>query len=214
MQFHGERPGSLSPFVFYRDDGSSAITKGKRKFAVEAFFKRYDRFAWRVDWLTKYIIVGVTAGLFLLIMAQVIFNYFLRSGLSWSEELAKLLLAWLAFVGAALATRRFLHIGLNAVVDLLPGRLQSIIKLAGYIVALAFLYALMVQGWQLAFFGQAQTSNYLNISYFWFYCGIPIGAMLNAIQVFYILFAEITILIHPDRRGIRPKDEEQLLTEV
>ena len=142
---------------------------------MESFFKLYDRFAWRVDWLTKYVIVAVTVFLFFLVMAQVICNYLLRSGLSWSEELAKLLLAWLAFVGAALATRRFLHIGLGAVVDLLPGRLQSLTRLAGYAVALAFLYALTVQGWKLAIFGQAQTSNYLNISYFWFYFGSPLG---------------------------------------
>ncbi len=182
---------------------------------MKPIFHFFDRLASWMDHMTQWIIVAVTVTLFGVIMAQVIFNYFLRSGLSWSEELAKLLLAWLAFVGAALATRRFLHIGLNAVVNLLPLKIQSLIRLGGYGVSLALLYALAVQGWRLAFFGQAQTSNYLNISYFWFYFGIPIGAMFNAIQVFYLLFREIDLWLHPeDRRVYQSDDEYRLVVEI
>lgn len=189
--------------------------KGSRFPLMKTFFWCCDRFASWMDHLTQWITVGVTVTLFGVIMAQVIFNYFLRSGLSWSEELAKLLLAWLAFVGSALATRRFLHIGLNALVNLFPRKPQSLIRMAGYLVALSFLYALTVQGWRLAFFGQAQTSNYLNISYFWFYFGIPIGAMMNAIQVFYLLFREVELFIHPEQRQrISQSDEDRLVTEI
>ena len=38
--------------------------------------------------------------------------------------------------------------------------------------------------------------------------------MFNAVQMIYLFFSEIEILIHPERKGTRLKEKEQLLTEV
>lgn len=160
-------------------------------------FDLYDRFAWWLDLGTKYFIVGLTTFMFLVVMAQVIFNYGFKSGLSWSEELSKLLLAWLTFIGASLVSRRYLHIGLDAVVNRLPHRPRHLVKMGGLIVALCFLYALTIWGWRLAVFGQAQSSNYLNVSYFWFYLGIPLGGLLTFLQTLYLLIVEIQVYSNP-----------------
>ncbi|MBW2147801.1 MAG: TRAP transporter small permease [Deltaproteobacteria bacterium] len=153
--------------------------------------KMYYKFAWLLDIGTKYFCVGLTLTMFVNVMAQVFCNYVLRSGLSWSEEFSRLLLVWMTFSGAALVSRRALHIGLTAVINLAPYRLRHILKLAGFIIVMFFLYGLTIWGWKLSVFGKAQTSTYLTISYFWFYLGIPLGSFLIFIQTLYLALREI-----------------------
>ena len=47
---------------------------------MQRLFKLYDEFAWWADWVTKYFCVFLSAVMFIVVMAQVFFNYVLRSG--------------------------------------------------------------------------------------------------------------------------------------
>jgi TRAP-type C4-dicarboxylate transport system permease small subunit len=161
---------------------------------MQRLFALYFQFSRVLDQWTKVFVVGLLAVMFFNVMAQVFCNYILRSGLSWSEEFSRLLLAWGTFAGAALVTRRTLHIGLNVVIQLAPKRMESAIRLAGYLIVLLFLYGLTLWGWKLCFFGRSQTSTYLDISYFWFYLGVPIGSSLMIIQTIYLALCEIMVL--------------------
>jgi TRAP-type C4-dicarboxylate transport system permease small subunit len=65
------------------------------------------------------------SGIFLCVIAQVVFRYAFNSPLTWSEELARYLFIWCAFLGWIVASRRHSHLAMTFVVDRLPraGRL-------------------------------------------------------------------------------------------
>ncbi len=49
-------------------------------------------------------------GLITCTFMEVIFRYFLKNPLAWSEELARFLMVWMGFIGAAVCTKREQHL--------------------------------------------------------------------------------------------------------
>lgn len=54
-------------------------------------------------------------GMFLCVLVQVFFRYFLDSPLTWSDELARYLFVWCAFLGWIIAARRRSHLAITSV---------------------------------------------------------------------------------------------------
>jgi len=64
--------------------------------------------------------------------------------LIWYDEIASVLLAWLTFYGAALASFKRAHIGCPELVDAMPWRLRRALNIAAELVVIAFFVLL---GW-------------------------------------------------------------------
>ncbi len=154
------------------------------------FIRAFNQIAYWIDWVNKYFSFGLLVAVFLCIMLQVFCNYVLSNALSWTQELSRILLVWLTFFGAALVTRRKMHIGLTMLVEKTPRRIQNIVMILGYIVTILFIGATIIHGWSLSLFGTSQTLTYLNVSYFWCYVGIPIGATCILLQILYLILNE------------------------
>jgi TRAP-type C4-dicarboxylate transport system permease small subunit len=78
------------------------------------------------------LIVGLT-------IAQVFFRFALDSPLIWSEELARFLLVWVTFIGAAVVAWDGTHLNVNVVFAKLPSRLKAVVRWINLMVALGFL---------------------------------------------------------------------------
>lgn len=74
----------------------------------------------------------------LVIFAQVIFRYILKSPLAWSEELARYLFVWVSFIGSVVAARRNQHIGVEMLVNKLPCQIQKIVRILAHLVTALF----------------------------------------------------------------------------
>ena len=61
--------------------------------------------------------------------SQVIARYIFQAPLSWSEELARFLLLWLAMMSAAYAFKIKAHFALHFTVNYLPRRIQKLISI-------------------------------------------------------------------------------------
>lgn len=59
---------------------------------------------------------------------QIILRSFFSSGLVWADPLLRYLVLWSGFMGAALATSRGSHIGLDLAVYLIPEKFQPVVK--------------------------------------------------------------------------------------
>ena len=104
--------------------------------AVSAFRDRYGRvLEWVVSVLMVVLAVEVTVGV-----------VFRTSGhsLIWYDEVASVLLAWLTFYGAALASVKRAHIGCPELLDAMPWRARRAFNIAAEIVVIAFFVLL---GW-------------------------------------------------------------------
>ena len=88
------------------------------------------------------ILVALTAVVF----SQVISRYFLHAPLSWSEELARFLLMWLAMLSAAYAFRTKSHFALRVIVERCPKALQQGISIAVHLVVTLFFLIILYQG--------------------------------------------------------------------
>ena len=82
--------------------------------------------------------------------SQVVFRYVLEASLSWSEELARFLLMWLAALATAYAMKTRAHFALHFVVDRTPPAMRRLIGSAVALSASAFLAVFAYQSLRFA----------------------------------------------------------------
>jgi len=98
-----------------------------------------DRYGRALEVLVGALMVGMAAEVTL----GVVFRSIGHS-LIWYDEVASVLLAWLTFYGAALASVKRAHIGCPEVIDAMPWRTRRAFAIAAQLVVIAF-FALL--GW-------------------------------------------------------------------
>jgi C4-dicarboxylate transporter, DctQ subunit len=96
------------------------------------FLKRLD------EWLIALLLAAMT----LLTFTQVILRYVFNSGFTWSLQLTSVMFAGMIFIGISYGVRVGAHIGVDAVVKMLPPKPRRITSLVA--VLLCLLYAGMV----------------------------------------------------------------------
>ena len=82
--------------------------------------------------------------------SQVVFRYVLQASLSWSEELARFLLMWLAALSTAYAMKTGAHFALHFVVDRTPPAMRRLIGSAVALAAATFLAVFAYQSLRFA----------------------------------------------------------------
>jgi TRAP-type C4-dicarboxylate transport system permease small subunit len=93
--------------------------------------------------LLVWLVSALMVVLALEVSAGVVFRAIGHS-LIWYDEIASVLLAWLTFYGAALASFKRAHIGCPELVDAMPWRLRRALNIAAELVVIAFFVLL---GW-------------------------------------------------------------------
>ena len=79
--------------------------------------------------------------LFLVVALQFFTRYVLNDSLGWTEEIARMLLIVLTYVGAVVCARKNSHIRVDLVIDMLPGRFRGwIVRLIDLTSAALFLF--------------------------------------------------------------------------
>jgi TRAP-type transport system small permease protein len=130
-----------------------------------------------VDYLTA-ILIAVMA---VLVFLQVLFRYWLHLPLDWGEEVSRYLFIWSAMLGAAIATKRRAHFGIDFLVKTLPASAQRGIAVGINLCVCALLGLVAVQGSRLAVLNMSQISPTLFIPMGFPYAAIPVCALLMLI---------------------------------
>src|SRR5690625_7133920 len=118
---------------------------------MNIFFKKRSDCMWSktlggINKVTKYMTSG-----FLIVMVVIIFLYIVsrivsQSFFSWTEELARFLMIWLTFLGAAFYFHHGVHIGISMLSDKLPKKVSAIITLLDGILCSVLFVILTVKG--------------------------------------------------------------------
>lgn len=89
--------------------------------------------------------VGLLAltGVVVVTIAQVFTRFVLRSPLTWTEEIARFLEAWVVFLGSFFALKKGLHVSVDYFVKLMPERLQRIVAVITHVLILIFLLVVL-----------------------------------------------------------------------
>lgn len=123
------------------------------------------------------------------VLGQVVMRYVFSSPLSWSEELARYAMVWLAMFATALCARKGQHLALIGA-DLLPPRFGRPLQLLGGVVSCTLLAILFWHGWDLAERAVRQTTPGLGLSMSWIYAALPVGFGLT-------ILGQLLGLAHP-----------------
>jgi TRAP-type C4-dicarboxylate transport system permease small subunit len=161
------------------------------------FLEAASRFCNRV---ARFILVAASATMAVIIFLQVLFRFSIKIPLPWSEELARYLMIWIGMMGASIALHEGRHIGVDFVMEHLPGRLRRIFSVAAILGVVWFLWLMVREGGDLALINYSQSSPAMMIPMLIPYAAIPAGGAFMLIQIGRILL--LTILGHKTREEV------------
>lgn len=117
------------------------------------FFEVVDGAFHRVCQLLAVATTAILAVQAVLLFTQVIARYFFGASQHWIDELSRIGLVWLVFLGAALLTREMRHMQITYFVDRLPARFRhglDMLTSALLIAALAMFLTGAIDAWDAA----------------------------------------------------------------
>lgn len=94
--------------------------------------------------------IATFAGMFACVLAGVGFRYFLGDPLTWSDELARYLFVWCAFLGWVVAARRRSHLAIGSLPQRASPGLKACLALFAAAAAIAFAAVLAWYGTRIA----------------------------------------------------------------
>ena len=94
--------------------------------------------------------IATFCGMFSCVLGQVGFRYFLGDPLTWSDELARYLFVWCAFLGWIIAARRRSHLAISSLPDRANPRARALLALFAAAAAFAFAAVLAFYGTRIA----------------------------------------------------------------
>ena len=122
-------------------------------------------------------VIAIT-GLTVIVFVQV-FSRFIKFSMPGTEELARLLIVWLTFLGTSLAIHQKMHLGVRYFVSLVSKNKQRAIDFVIHIITILFFGILMVYGFKLTWSTMATTSSTLQLPMGLFYGVIPISSLFS-----------------------------------
>ena len=129
------------------------------------------------DKLEEVFLVIVMSASVIIVFAQVVTRFILKTPLPWSEEVARFLFIWLIWVGAAYATKERAHIKIDFLVNRLPKAGQTLCLILSTLVWLLFAVFLFYISLVLtqSVMGGGQTGTGSGIPMWIPYSAIPVG---------------------------------------
>lgn len=134
-------------------------------------------------------VVGAMLGTMVIVVTiQILVRFALpRVGINvsapWSEELARYLMIWCIFLGAAVAARAGDLIAVESLADAVPERWELVIRNVALATTTAFLGLLIWLGLRWMEFGEGETSTVMNIPMSWVYAALPLGACFMTVNL-------------------------------
>ena len=117
------------------------------------------------------------------VVVEVILRYGFGSSLIFTEELTRYTMVWVAFLGGVVALRDGAHVATGGIGDRFGPAVGRAASLLADGLALLFLLTLAWASIQTLPNQRDQYTTTLEISIFWFYLAIPVGAVLMALVI-------------------------------
>ena len=88
--------------------------------------------------IEKVLAIILATGLLVSLAGGVLFRYFLKSPLFWSDELAIFCLIWITFIGGSMRLKLKESPSITILTDLVPLKVKKVLNIISNIVLLAF----------------------------------------------------------------------------
>ncbi len=137
------------------------------------------------EWFVRIILTVMALATFL----AAINRFTIAVPLMWPEEMVRILMAWLCFIGAPVGLRLGAHIGINVFVDMLPVNARRWVMRGVYVFGFIFCCILFYGGLKNWMNNYTQKTPAMRISIGWRYSCVPISAIFMAVE-FVCLFMD------------------------
>ena len=145
------------------------------------------------DALNKFAVVFLGIALAVMtavVFAQVVFRK-IGASLPWSEEFARYTMIFLTYIGASIGVKYKFHISVEAVVGILPKKLQDIAEVLIDILLMVTFYILIRYGIKVVGITLNQQSPAMKIKMGYMYSALVIGGIFMAIHTLNNLVIDI-----------------------
>lgn len=135
-------------------------------------------------WLEDAFIASLLLSASVIIFVNVVMRYVFNTGFIWAEEFVRYEIVWLVFIGGSVAARKGIHIGVEAVLHVLPPVMERALKVIVGLICIGFCLALIVYGTELV--AQTRVFNQRTSAMqapFWIaQLAVPLGAALMLLR--------------------------------
>ncbi|MFA5488404.1 MAG: TRAP transporter small permease [Candidimonas sp.] len=170
------------------DDVPSSTTATTEPVSLNRFEALVFRMVDGMNWVLR-----MTVGLMLFVMVVIVFLQILARfalpklgiviSIPWTEELARYLMIWCIFLGAAAASRSGDLIAMDTLTTALAPSRGWKVKLFAYVVTILFFAFLIYIGVEWMGFGLVEFSTVMNTPMYVVYMAMPVGAVLAIINI-------------------------------
>lgn len=133
------------------------------------------------------------AALVVLTFIQVVARYVMSSPFTGTDQLARICMAWVTFMGAAVAVRKNTNIRIDSIEQLLPDAVRKTIFLIFDVVLFILLSVLTFKAYELTQIGSTQDIIATPFSYAVMYASILVGSMLMLLFILIRLLHRLNI---------------------
>ncbi|GGG64955.1 membrane protein [Salipiger pallidus] len=147
-----------------------------------------DWLGWLASAAARILLIGVAASLIL----QVTLRYVFNTSLPWPEEAARYLMIWTVMLAGSVLVKDEQLVRVDFFDGFWPKRMLSIRNALFRLLLVGLLAVLVWKGWENAMFGLRRTAVTLQISFFWIYLSVPVGA---ALMMFHMLVLALRDLV-------------------
>jgi len=151
------------------------------------------------------LLIAAMAVLVLDVLLGVASRYILGQQISWTEELARMLLIWVVLLGGALAFGAGEHLGVDYFMDQLEPDAKRKMAIVADLATLSFTVGVLMIG------GYALVSRTFEMEQMMMAIGVPKGAVYLAVPVsgfFFLLFSVESLISNVRGDGAEEREEE------
>lgn len=139
---------------------------------------------WKVsDTILEVSTVIALFGILFLMALQIVMRYFFNNPLQWTDEISRMCMVWMTFLGSVIAFREGAHISVDLITNSLPQKAGRILLNITDILTLAFLLLLAFLGFKYVKMNYKTVSLVTGIRKGVSYSIIPISALWMAIYL-------------------------------
>ncbi len=136
------------------------------------------------------LLISASLILFINVVARYVFN----TGFIWAEEFVRYEIIWMVFIGGSVAARKGIHIGVEALLHVLPDLIQRVLRVAVNLICIGFCVVLVIYGGELVeqtrSFGQKTSA--MQAPFWIIQLAIPIGAALMSLRFAQAIWKELS----------------------
>lgn len=156
--------------------------------ALRTVVRAVDGINWIVGWFLAALLLIMSA----LISWQVFARYVMGNSLSFSEEVSRFSMVWMAMLGAAFAYRQGSLISVDLLSSMSGPKSQRALSIAIALASVAFAWVLLDQGWAITERVARQTAPSTRVSMAWLYGAMPAGAALIGLNALAIIAEDLS----------------------